>query len=93
MYAKYKKYEFWLKQVAFLGHIISKKGIQVDPQKIEAIIRWQQLTNITKIRSFLGLDRYYRRFMNGFSQLSAPLTKLAQKGIQYILTQECESSF
>ena len=93
LYAKFKKCEFWLKEVAFLGHIISGKGIQVDPQKIEAIMKWPQPTNITEIRSFLGLAGYYRRFVDGFSQLSAPLTKLTRKGIQYVWTRECENSF
>ena len=56
-------------------------------------MKWPQPTNITEIRSFLGLAGYYRRFVDGFSQLSAPLTKLTRKGIRYIWTKECEDSF
>lgn len=76
---KLKKCEFWLAQVSFLGHVISKDGILVDPNKIEAIVNWERQKNVTEIRSFLGLLGYYRRFIEGFSKIALPLTKLTRK--------------
>ena len=67
LYAKRSRCEFWLREVSFLRHIISKEGIQVDPKKIEVIIEWKLLRNVTEVRSFLGLAGYYRRFVKGFS--------------------------
>ena len=63
LYAKFKKCEFWIDKVIFLGHTVSKEGVTVDPAKIEAIISWQQPKNVTEVRSFLGSIGYYRRFV------------------------------
>ena len=79
MYAKLRKCECWLNQFVFLGHVISRDGISVDPNKIEAIFNWANLTNVSKVRSFLGLAGYYRRFVEGFSSITTPLTRLTQK--------------
>ena len=65
LYAKFSKCEFWLKEIAFLGHIISDEGVRVDPSKIQDIVNWKRPTNVTEIRSFLGLASYYRRFVKG----------------------------
>ena len=73
LYAKLSKCEFWLSQVVFLGHVVSAAGIAVDPAKVEAVLRWERPTTATEIRSFLGLAGYYRRFIQGFSSLAAPL--------------------
>jgi len=93
LYAKFSKCEFWLSQVAFLDHVISTEGISVDPAKIEAVQGWKQPTCVTEIRSFLGLAGYYRRFVEGFSKIAAPMTKLIQKEVKFEWTAKCEKSF
>ena len=76
MYAKLSKCEFWLDHVVFLGHVISKRGIEVDPKKVEAVLNWEILTTVPEVRSFLGMVGYYRRFVEGFSIIAGVLTKL-----------------
>lgn len=93
LYAKFSKCEFWLTEVAFLGHVISGEGIKVDPSKIEAVSRWNTPQSVTEIRSFLGLAGYYRRFIKDFSRLAAPLTLLTRKGVRYNWNENCEKSF
>ena len=79
LYAKLSKCNFWLQEVEFLGHTICKEGIKVDPKKVEAVAQWLRLTNVTEIRSFLGLAGYYRKFIKDFSKIAAPLTRLTRK--------------
>uniref|UniRef100_A0A2N9I7U4 RNA-directed DNA polymerase n=1 Tax=Fagus sylvatica TaxID=28930 RepID=A0A2N9I7U4_FAGSY len=93
LYAKLKKCEFWLNQVVFLGHVVSKDGITVDPSKIEAVVSWDRPTNVSEVRSFLGLAGYYRRFVEGFSRIAAPLTHLTRKNAKFEWKEECEKSF
>ncbi|KAL8110230.1 hypothetical protein AgCh_026082 [Apium graveolens] len=93
LYAKYKKCEFWLDQVAFLGHIVSADGIKVDPAKVKDITNWPRPSTVTEVRSFLGLAGYYRRFVEGFSTIAMPLTQLTRKSNKFIWTDECETSF
>ena len=83
MYAKFSKCEFWIVSVALLGHIVFGDGIRVDTYKIEAVQNWPRPTSPTNIRIFLGLDGYYRRFVEGFSSISSPLKKLTQKMIKF----------
>ena len=83
LYAKFSKCKFWLDQVAFLGHVVSKDDIQVDPKKIEAIIDWPRPITVTEVKSFLGLVGYYRRFVKDFSKIAAPLTRLTQKNVKF----------
>ncbi|CAN4123908.1 unnamed protein product [Withania somnifera] len=93
LYAKFSKCEFWLKSVAFLGHVVSTEGIRIDSQKIEAVKDWPKPTTPTEIHSFLGLAGYYRRFIEGFSSISAPLTKLTHKETRFKWNDACERSF
>ena len=93
LYAKFIKCQFWLDRVAFLGHVVSAEDILVDPQKIEAIVDWKPPTNVTKVRSFLGLAGYYRKFIKGFSKIATPLTKLTRKEEKFILSEAYQNSF
>ncbi|WRX15687.1 Reverse transcriptase domain - like 10 [Theobroma cacao] len=93
LYAKFSKCEFWLKEVVFLGHVVSGARIYVDPKKIEAILQWEQPRTVTEIHSFLGLVGYYRRFVEGFSLIAAPLTRLTRKGVKFEWDDVCESRF
>jgi hypothetical protein len=93
LYAKLSKCEFWLKQVAFLGHIISKGGIVVDPSKIEDVLSWNAPTSVGDIQSFLGLAGYYRRFIEGFLKISKPMTELLKKDKKFEWTLVCKASF
>ena len=67
--------------------------ISVDPQKIEAIVDWKPPTNVTEVRSFLGLASYYRKFVEGFSKIATPLTKLTRKEEKFIWSEACQNSF
>ena len=68
--------EFWLGEVSFLRHIVSEKGIRVDPKKIKVVIEWKPLRNVMEVCSFLGLAGYYRRFVKGFLMIEAPMMRL-----------------
>ncbi|KAH9722450.1 Endonuclease [Citrus sinensis] len=93
LYEKFKKCEFWLDRVMFLGHIVTKDGISADPAKVEVIVNWERPASVTKVRSFLGLAGYYRRFVKGFSSIAAPLTNLTKKNVKFNWDEACEKSF
>jgi hypothetical protein len=93
LYAKLSKCEFWLKQVAILGHVISKEGISMDPSKVQDVLSWKAPTSVSDIQSFLGLAGYYRRFIEGFSKISKPMTELLEKDKQFKWTLAYEASF
>ncbi|GJX93202.1 hypothetical protein Tco_0347788 [Tanacetum coccineum] len=93
LYAKFSKCDFWIRIVQFLGHLIDSQGLHVDPAKIEAVKNWTSPTTPTEVRQFLGLAGYYRRFIEGFSKIAKPLTKLTQKNKNYIWGEEQESAF
>jgi hypothetical protein len=80
LYVKFSKCDFWLKEVSFLGHIITDGGIAVDLSKVQDVLNWNPPNNVPEIRSFLGLAGYYRRFIEGFSKIVKPLTSLLEKG-------------
>ena len=73
---KLSKCEFWLNEVCFLGHLVSKEGIRVDLRKIEVIIEWKPPRNVMEVHSFLGLAGYYIRFVKGFSMTVTPMIRL-----------------
>ena len=81
--AKYRKCEFWLRSVTFLGHIISSEGVEVDSRKMEAMKNWPKPLNTIDIRSFLGITDYYWRFVKGFASIASPSTTLTQKNKKF----------
>nr|GEX65569.1 putative reverse transcriptase domain-containing protein [Tanacetum cinerariifolium] len=83
LYVKFSKCEFWIPKVQFLSHVIDSQGIHVDPAKIDSIKYWASPKTPTKIRQFLGLASYYRRFIKGFSKIAKSMTKLTQKGVKF----------
>nr|AAX96626.1 retrotransposon protein, putative, Ty3-gypsy sub-class [Oryza sativa Japonica Group]ABA92968.1 retrotransposon protein, putative, Ty3-gypsy subclass [Oryza sativa Japonica Group] len=93
LYAKLSKCEFWLPEVKFLGHVISVGGVAMDPSNVESVLNWKQPKMVLEIRSFLGLAGYYRRFIENFSKIGRPMTRLLQKDVKYKWTEECEQSF
>jgi hypothetical protein len=93
LYAKFSKCNFFQKQVHYLGHVISKEGVAVDPDKIRSIMEWPTPKDVSDIRSFMGLAGYYRRFIKGFSKIGCPITALQKKGIKFIWTSKCEEIF
>ncbi|GKF31861.1 putative reverse transcriptase domain-containing protein [Tanacetum coccineum] len=93
LYAKFSKCDFWISIVEFLGHLIDSQGLHVDPAKIEAVKNWASLTTPTKIRQFLGLAGYDRRFIKDFSKIAKSLMELTQKNKKYIWGKDQESAF
>jgi hypothetical protein len=93
LYAKFSKCAFWLKEVLFLGHVISTEGIIVDPSKVQEVLEWKALKPVTQIRSFLRLAGYYRRFILIFSKISKPMTKLLEKNVKFKWSTQCEEAF
>ncbi|XP_074291804.1 uncharacterized protein LOC141618606 [Silene latifolia] len=83
-YAKFLKCEFWLREVTFLGHVISGDGVMVDPSKIRAVVEWECLKNLNEIQSFLGLAGYYHWFVHDFSKITRPMTHLMKKESKFI---------
>ena len=80
LFAKMSKCVFAVQQVEYLEHVISEQGVATDPQKIAAIVEWPTPDTVTKLRSFLGLAGYYRRFIKGYGLICCPLHDLLKKG-------------
>ncbi|WVZ84552.1 hypothetical protein U9M48_031577 [Paspalum notatum var. saurae] len=93
LYAKFSKCAFWLREVSFLGHILSEKGVAVNPSKVEDVLNWKQPKTVTEIRSFLSLAGYYRRFIKDFSKTAKPMTFLTKKNAKYLWDPKCEEAF
>ena len=81
------------RSISFLGHIISGEGISADRAKVWAVEEWAVPKIVKDIKSFLGLARYYRKFVQYFSKIAVPLTKLTRKGVKFIWTEECAKAF
>ena len=93
LYAKFSKCEFWLTEVGFLGHVVSASGVSVDPEKVKVVMSWERSKSIFEIHSCLGLTRYYRRFIEDFSRLAAPMTRLTRKEVKFKWNDLCEKAF
>ncbi|KAL4011292.1 hypothetical protein IC575_028346 [Cucumis melo] len=87
------EHEEHLRMVSFLGHVVSKAGVSVDPTKIEAVTSWPRPFTVSEVRSFLGLAGYYQRFVENFSRIATPLTQLTRKGAPFVWSKACEDSF
>jgi hypothetical protein len=93
LYAKFSKCAFWLREVSFLGHVISAEGIAVDPSKVQEVLGWKSPKSVTQIHSFLGLAGYYRRFIPNFSKIAKPMTQLLEKEAKFKWSPQCEEAF
>ena len=93
LYAKFSKCEFWLSEVTYLGHVISGKGIAVNPERVQVILDWTLPETVKQVRSFLGLASYCRRFIENFSKVVKPLTELLKKDKKFEWSPQCEHSF
>ena len=92
-YAQLHKCHFALPEVEFLGHMVSKEGIRVDPRKVQIVKDWPVPANISELRSFLGLANYFRRFIHAFSTIARPLHALTRKEAVWHWSTACQSAF
>ena len=76
-----------------LGHVLSASSLSVDPEKVEVVMSWERTKSVFKIRSFLGLAGYYKRFIEDFSQLTTPITRLTRKEVKFHWNDLCERAF
>ncbi|XP_059071120.1 uncharacterized mitochondrial protein AtMg00860-like [Cryptomeria japonica] len=90
---KFFKCTFFQEKVHYLGHVITGEGISVDPTKIEAIVDWPTPQNVSEVRSSMGLVGYYRKYVEGFLRIAAPITSLQKKEKRFEWTKKCEESF
>ena len=90
---KPSKCRLFQRRVAFLGHIVSREGVEADPSKIAAIVDWPVPRNVTEVRSFVGLASYYRNFVPNFSMIAAPLFDLTKKGVPFVWDERCKKAF
>jgi hypothetical protein len=90
LFFKFSKCAFWLKEVLFLGHVISAEGIAVDPSKVQEVLDWKSPKSVTQIRSFLGLAGYYRQFIPNFSKIAKSMTQLLEKEAEFKWSPQCE---
>ncbi|GKB53654.1 putative reverse transcriptase domain-containing protein [Tanacetum coccineum] len=93
LYAKFSKCEFWIPKVQLPDHVIDSQGIHVDAAKIESIKYWASTKTPMEIRQFLSLAGYYRRFIEGFSNIAKSMTKLTQKKVKFDWGDKQEASF
>ena len=90
---KGKKCSLFQKEVIYLGHKVSKEGIQTDPAKISAVKEWPTPENVHEVRSFMGLCSYYRKFIEHFAEIVRPLNKLTEKNAKFLWSNKCDQSF
>jgi hypothetical protein len=93
LYAKLSKCQFWIHEVLFLGHIIKRDELVVDLKKVVDILNWKAPKDVHGIKSFIGMVRYYRRFIEGFSRIARPMIALLANKVEFKWTQKCQETF
>jgi len=93
LYVKREKCEFAKDEIMFLGHLIGEGQVKMDPRKIQAIVEWSAPKSVPELRSFLGLANYYRRFIEGYSKKTTPLSDLLKKNRRWEWTVDCQQAF
>jgi hypothetical protein len=93
LYTKFSKCEFWIKEVPFLGHVVSPEGIAVDLGKVKEVWEWKPPTSVSMVRSFFGLAGYYRWFIPNISKITKPIIELLKKGNKYVWSEACDEAF
>ena len=93
LFAKSSKCEFGRQELGFLGHRLSHAGVSVDPRKVQSILEWATPTSCCEVRRFTGLANYYRRFVEGYSEVAAPLTALGSPNARFVWTPAAQASF
>ena len=93
LYAKFSKCQFWLIEVRFSRHVVKASGVFVDPEKVETIMSWERPKSVFEIHSILGLAGYYRKFIENFSRLAAPMTRLTWKEVKFEWNDSCKMTF
>ena len=90
---KASKCQWFKRSVKYLGHVVSSKGLQCDPEKIEAVQNWPVPQTVTQVRQFLGFAAYYRKFIHHFSKIAQPLTNLTKKSVRFSWNDDCQNAF
>jgi hypothetical protein len=93
LYAKIQKCEFFKEETTFLGVIVGREGIRMDPKKIQTIQEWNTPSCLTDVQAFIGFSNFYRRFIRDFSKIIAPLVALTRKGVKFAWNSNCQEAF
>lgn len=91
--ASIKKCEFHVKRTKYLGFIVTTEGIEVDPEKTAVIRNWKTPMSVRGIQSFLGFCNFYRRFIENYSRIARPLSKLTRMNVPFVWTEQCQTAF
>ncbi|KAI1676227.1 reverse transcriptase [Pyrenophora tritici-repentis] len=93
LYAQIKKCEFFKTETTFLGVIVGREGIRMDPRKVETIRNWPTPACLTDVQAFIGFSNFYRRFVRDFSKIIAPMVDLTKKGVKFQWSTACQKAF
>jgi hypothetical protein len=93
LYAKFSKCVFWLKEIQFLGHVLSAEGIAIDPSKVKDILVWKSPITVHQVRSFLGLAGYYHKFILDLSKLVKPIMELLKNNVKFEWSSKYNEAF
>ena len=93
LYAKVEKCEFSKAHMTFVGYLVSKNGIGMDPAKVSAVLEWPIPTTVKEVQSFLGFSNFYRKFINHYNSLTSPLTSLTRKAVKFSWSPEADATF